>query len=168
MDAVAAIIAFARAHDVKLTLVIAPHHVDALELYWRAGLWPRVEQLKTELAALAGTQDGAVTLWDFLDYSAFNTEPVPWAGDRRTPTSWYWEPTQFKKQLGEVMIQRMFGSDAPPFGIMLTPDNVAGRNARIRARRRAVVCERRSPVLTTLEAPAGDGCAQAEAPHHPT
>ena len=46
MDAVAAIIAFARAHDVKLTLVVAPHHVDALELYWRAGLWPRVEQLK--------------------------------------------------------------------------------------------------------------------------
>jgi hypothetical protein len=161
MDAVAAIIAFARDHDVKLTLAIAPHHVDALELYWRAGLWPRVEQLKTELTALAAAQGGAVTLWDFLDYSSFTTEPVPRAGDRRTPTSWFWEPTHFKKQLGEVMIERMFGGEAPAFGVMLTQANVSARNADIRVHRQSFVCEHKGPVLTALETRIADGCARA-------
>jgi hypothetical protein len=167
MDAVTAIVAFARAHDVKLTLVIAPHHVDALELYWRAGLWPRVEQLKAELTTLVAAQAGTVTLWDFLDYSSFNTEPVPAAGDRRTPTSWFWEPTHFKKQLGEVMIQRMFGTDAPMFGMALTSANLTERNAEVRAERRALVCQRRSVVLTAFETPAGDRCVQTEKPHGP-
>jgi hypothetical protein len=168
IDAVAAIIAFARAHDVKLTLVIGPHHVDAVELYWRAGLWPRVEQLKRELTTLVAAQAGAVTLWDFLDYSSFNTEPIPEAGDRRTPTSWFWEPTHFKKQLGEVMIQRMFGTDAPSFGTELTLNNLAAHNASIRADRYTLVCKRRSVVLTALDSPANDGCAPAEHPHGPT
>jgi hypothetical protein len=171
MDVVAVIIAFARVHGIKLTLVIAPHHVDALELYWRAGLWPRVEQLKRELTTLAAAQGegpgAAVTLWDFLDYSSFNTEPVPEAGDRRTPTSWFWEPTHFKKQLGEVMIQRMFGGDAPLFGTVLTPNNLAEHNARVRADRQALVCERKGVVLTALESPPGDGCAQTKVAHGP-
>jgi hypothetical protein len=168
MDAVAAIIAFARAHDIKLTLVIAPHHVDAVELYWRAGLWPRVEQLKAELTTLVAAQGGAVSLWDFLDYSPFNTEPIPPAGDRRTPTSWFWEPTHFKKQLGEVMIQRMFGSDAPLFGVELTPGSLADRNARIRADREMLVCERKSVALVGLETPGEDGCGLGQRPRGPT
>ncbi len=167
LDAVAAIIAFARTHDVKLTLVIAPHHVDALELDWRAGLWPRVEQLKTELTALTSAGDAAVTVWDFLDYSTFNTEAVPPAGDRRTPMSWFWEPTQFKKQLGDVMIQRMFGSDAPVFGAVLTPDTVAVRNENIRTQRQTFVCEQLHPVLTALENATGDGCVRTVTPHRP-
>jgi hypothetical protein len=166
MDAVAAIIAFARAHNLKLTLVIAPHHVDAMELYWRAGLWPRVEQLKGELTSLVAAQEGTVTLWDFLDYSSFNTEPIPQAGDRRTPTSWFWESTHFKKQLGEVMIQRMFGSDAPVFGTELTPGNLAAENARIRADRHTLVCERQS--MAAPATPAGDPCSLAKNPHGPT
>lgn len=167
MDAVAAIVAFTRSRDVKLTLVIAPHHADALEFYWRAGLWPRVEQLKTELTALVAAQGGAVTLWDFLDYSSFNTEPVPRAGDHRTPTSWYWESTHFKKQLGEVMIQRMFGSDAPAFGAILTPDNLVARNAEIRVQRQSVVCEQKGRLLTAIESPPADRCVPGET-HRPT
>ncbi len=50
LDQVVAIAEFARAHDVKLTLAIVPHHIDGLEIYWRIGLWPRVEQLKVELS----------------------------------------------------------------------------------------------------------------------
>jgi hypothetical protein len=171
IDAVAAIVAYARVHDLKLTLVIAPHHIDALEVYWRAGLWPRVEQLKAELTALAAqggaAQGGGVTLWDFLDYSPFNTEPVPISGDRRTPTSWFWEPTHFKQQLGEVMIQRMFGTGAPPFGARLTPNTLAERNARIRADRQSLVCRERL-VLTAFEGPTDDACAGPERPRGPT
>jgi len=170
LDIIAALIAYAGAHDVKLTLVLAPHHADALEIYWRAGLWPRVEQLKTELATMAAASD--VTLWDFMDYSSFTTEGVPAAGDRRRPTSWFWESTHYKKQLGEFMIEQMFGGKPPLFGTILTPDNVAARNAEVRAQRQSVVCDGTGErLLTAITHPIADGCtpiARTLAEHGPT
>jgi hypothetical protein len=163
LDIIASIIAYARSHDVRLTLVISPHHADAMEIYWRLGLWPRLEQLKTELAAMAATKDGTVTLWDFMDYSSFTTEGVPAVGDRQRPTCWFWEPTHYKKQLGEVMIGRMLGADASVFGTILTPENVAARNNEVREQRQSVVCEGTGePLLTALTRTLDNHCAQAE------
>jgi hypothetical protein len=160
LDLIRSMIVLARAHDVALTFVITPHHADALEIYWRIGLWPRVEQLKAELAAVVAEQGGGVALWDFMDYSAFSTEPIPVAGDRRTQTRWFWEPTHFKKQLGAVMIRNMFGQDAPGFGTRLTPQDVGSRNALIRSQRQARVCEKSGArLLTALARPLPDGCA---------
>ena len=160
VDTVRAIVALTRANHVKLTLVITPHHADALEIYWRMGLWPRIEQLKTELAAVAAEAGGDVPLWDFLNYDPFNTEGVPAAGDRHTPTVWYWEPSHFKKKLGAILIQRMFGRDAPRYGALLTVDNVDAVNRRIRERRRERVCGHDGPdLLTGLAVKLPDGCA---------
>lgn len=159
LDIIANLIAFAHAHDVRLALAITPRHADALEIYWRFGLWPRVEQFKAQLAAMAAAGD--VTLWDFMDYSTFTTEGVPASGDRRRPTSWFWESTHYKKQLGEVMIERMFGANAPRFGAKLTPDTVAGRNAEVRTQRQSVVCDGTGErPLSTLARPIPDGCNQ--------
>ncbi len=164
IDQVAAMAELAQAHNVKLTFALVPHHIDALEIYWRIGLWPRVEQLKVELAALAATHN--VVLWDFMDYSAFNTEPVPDAGDRRTATKWFWEPSHFKKPLGAIMIGNMFGQDVPAFGARLTPETVAARNAEVRAQRQERVClDTGGGLLTSLAAPMPDGCALASAAH---
>ena len=158
---VRAMIVLARRNDVGLTLVLTPHHGDALDIYWRDGMWPRLEQLKVELTGLVAEMGGAVSLWDFMDYSAFNVEPVPRAGDRRSATKWFWEPTHFKKALGALMIQRMFGQDAPLFGARLTPDNVAARNAEVAAQRQRLVCEHAGPaLLTALVKPIDDGCRQ--------
>ncbi|HEX3575354.1 MAG TPA: hypothetical protein VHU42_12205 [Rhodopila sp.] len=182
LDIIRGIIALARAHNVALTLAIAPHHGDALEIYWRMGLWPRLEQLKVELATIVAKQGGDVALWDFMDYSDFNTEPIPAAGDRRTKTNWFWEPTHFKKQLGAIMVQNMFGhvmpgtaqpgtpqSGVPLFGVRLTPENVADRNAQVRAQREARVCGRKdSPLLTSLSTPLPDGCDNPQEPRGPT
>ncbi|WP_428485654.1 hypothetical protein [Rhodopila sp.] len=154
--------ALAQTHDVKLTLVITPHHADALELYWRNGLWPRVEQLKTELAALAASKGRNVVLWDFMDYSRFSTEAVPPQGDRRTPMRWFWEPTHFKKQLGRIMIGRVIGAGAPDFGAVLTPETVAARNDAVRAQRQALVCGGDAAFLTSLDKPINNGCARVE------
>jgi hypothetical protein len=168
LDTVRAIIALAKAHDVTVTLAIAPHHADALELYWRNGLWPRMEQLKAELTDVAAEQ--YVALWDFMDYSKFTTEPVPAAGDRRTQTRWFWEPTHFKKQLGAIMIQRMFGQGPPEYGARLTPETITARNAEVRAQRQVRVCvDTGSKLLTTLTTPPPpDGCALASASRGPT
>jgi hypothetical protein len=137
LDVVASIIDLAHAHDVRLTLLITSHHVDTLEIYRRAGLWPRVEQFKVELAELVGAKDHGVTLWDFLDYSVYSTEPVPPAGDRHTQTQWFWEPTHFKKALGHIMIDRIAGASSPDFGVVLTPENVRARNLQVRRQRLA-------------------------------
>jgi hypothetical protein len=163
MDLVARMIAFSRDHGIKLTMVLSPSHADALELYWRAGLWPRVEQFKTQLAATVAKEGrGAVPLWDFTEYSAWTTEPVPASGDRHTGTQWFWEPTHFKKTLGELMIRRIFDDDPTPFGLALTPENVAARNAAVRQQRMAVVCRSGRKMLTSMPNPPQDGCSDAE------
>ena len=159
LDVIRKIIALAHQHGVKLTLVITPHHADALEVYWRVGLWPRVEQLKAELAGITAEGGDEVALWDFMDYSAFTTETVPAAGDRRTQTQWFWEPTHFKKRLGAIVIGNMFGQGAPPFGFKLTPATVAARNSAVRAQRGAVVCVAGVRLLTSVTVPVPDDCA---------
>jgi hypothetical protein len=169
LDIIRKIITLARAHDVKLTFVITPHHADALELYWRQGLWPRVEQLKVELAGVVGEQGGDVALWDFMDYSPFSTEAIPALGDRHTPTQWFWEPTHFKKQLGAIMIGNMSGQGGPAFGAKLTPETVVARNAQVRAQRQERVCvDTGAKLLTSLTTPIPDGCAVASAARGPT
>jgi hypothetical protein len=158
LEIVSAMIALAQAHDVKLTLVITPHHADALELYWRTGLWPRVEQLKTELADVVASRGRGVVLWDFMDYAAFGTETVPRQADRHTALKWFWEPTHFKKQLGHIMIEEIVAAEAPQFGAMLTPQTVAARNQAVRAQRRAAVCGGAAVLLTALAERIDDGC----------
>ena len=162
LDNVAAMLAFAQAHDVKLTLVIKPDHADALEIFRRAGLWPRVEQFKAELAALAARQGSGTVLWDFMDYSAFTTEQVPPAGDRHTATRWFWEPSHFKKALGRIMLGRILGDDAPAFGVVLTPDNVAERNAAVRAQRQAYLCGNNAGLAAEADKRSADGCVAVE------
>jgi hypothetical protein len=104
-----------------------------------------------------------------MDYSPFSTEPVPAAGDRRTTTRWFWETSHFKKQLGEIMIQTMFGQGAPEFGARLTPETVTARNAEVRSQRQARVCDtKNAPLLTSLATPIPDGCTDAPTPHGPT
>nr|WP_294557530.1 hypothetical protein [uncultured Rhodopila sp.] len=159
LDIVARIIALAADRDVKLTLFLVPHHAGVLELYWRSGLWPRIEQLKTELADLVASQGKGVVLWDFLEYGSFTAEPVPDAADRRSATQWFWEPNHFKKQLGGIMIKRMLGEDAPEFGVVLTPGSVAARNRDVRAQRQAAMCAR-AGVPKIPDLPLTDACEE--------
>ena len=133
-----------------------------MELYWRAGLWPRIEELKEQLTDMVARKDHGVVLWDFMDYSSYSTEPVPPAGDRHTPTKWFWEGAHFKKSLGHLIIARINGAPSPDFGTTLTPDTVAARNAEVRAQRDAAVCQNGKDFLMTSEAVvADDGCDRA-------
>jgi hypothetical protein len=135
LNDVVKIIAFCRAHGIDLTLAIPPTHADALEIYWAAGLWPRLEQWKAEVASLVQKEGGGkIPLWDFDGYDSYATEAVPPPDDRRSATKWFWEPSHFKKDLGALMLQRMFGTGSQ-FGVRLTQEDVAIRNAAVRAQR---------------------------------
>jgi hypothetical protein len=110
LDGVARIVAFCRAHGVALTIVIPPVHARALAQWRKAGLWSRFQDWKIQLADIA---HGAATLWDFSAEGAWTTEtPVSGQGLR-----WFWESLHFKKDLGDLMMRRIFDGDSPGFGV---------------------------------------------------
>ncbi len=129
LDALADMIALCRRNNITLDLAIAPFHADYLEALDQAGLWPRYEQAKQELTRLVAAEGGdSVRLWDFLGYDAYSTEPVPGASDRGGSTNWFWEPSHFKRVLGEKILATIY-RDAAGYGVRLTPDTIGVRLA---------------------------------------
>jgi hypothetical protein len=140
MNIIREMVRFCRANDITLTLVLASSHADALEIYRRAGLWPRIEQIKIELAAIvAEANSDTITAWDFLEYAPYTTEHLPPPGDRVTNLRWFWEPVHFKRALGEIMLRRIFLGTPADFGVPLTAATVDARNQAVREQQRAFI-----------------------------
>lgn len=145
------IVAFCREHDIALTLILGSAHIDQMEIYRRAGLWPRIEQMKSDLAAIvADAHSDTITAWDFVEYSPYTTETVPPAGDRKTRMRWFWEPVHFQRALGDAMVSRAFSGTPPDFGAKLTAASVDARNREVRAQQAAftdwhLACEAKRP-----------------------
>ncbi len=137
MNLVQEVIRFCHEHDISLTLILASSHADALEIYRRNGLWPRIEQIKVDLANLvAEANDPSLTAWDFVEYAPWTTEALPPPNDRTTPIKWFWEPVHFKRALGEVMLRRVFLGTPAEFGAKLTAATVEARNQFVREQQR--------------------------------
>ena len=114
-----------------LQLVIYPYHLLLLLQYEAAGLWPLFEQWKEDVAAIvdeARRQGAQVALWDFSCPSALTAEAVPSDGDRKSTMRWYWEAGHFKKELGDLVLERVLerkgAVELEAFGVQLTSDNV--------------------------------------------
>ena len=133
--ALSSILQTAGQKHIDLRLVIYPYHVVLMSQLKEAGLWDLFEQWKADVAILAaearksGTQ---VSVWDFGCPDRYTAERVPADDDRSTTMRWYWEAGHFKKELGDVVLQTVFGSvqanRTDGFGLELTPANVADRN----------------------------------------
>lgn len=122
---VMAILDAARARGIPVRVVIYPYHAHLLEILRITGLWTLFEEWKRELAHRVATRGrGDVMLWDFSGYHPYAREPVPGPGDKKTRLQWYWEAGHFKKELGHLMLERMFGAGDPRFGVVLTAGNV--------------------------------------------
>ena len=122
LDLVAEMIGLCRAHGAALDLVIGPVHADYLDIIGRAGLWPRYEAAKARLAILVDSAGDAVRLWDFEGYDGYSGEAVPASGGTR----WFWEPTHFKKVLGEQILAAIYQNNTG-YGVRLTAASLAGR-----------------------------------------
>lgn len=101
-----------RAH-VDLRLAILPAHAHLNEALRESGLWERFEEWKRTLvrineeeAALA--HEPEFPLWDFNDFDPLTQEPVPEAGDASTRMRWFWEAPHFKRELGDLVLNRIF------------------------------------------------------------
>lgn len=135
-DMLRRIVQFAREHDIDLRLLISPPHARQLETIALAGLWPAWEQWKREIVAVL-SEDAAAhrdrqpfPLWDFSGYNSVTTEPVPELGDVGTEMAGYWDSSHYKKEIGDLMLDRVLGAAeqrvAAPrdFGVLLTQENL--------------------------------------------
>ena len=138
------IIALCRKQGAELSIVIYPYHTHLLEIFQDADLWPLFEEWKRALVRIAAEADqgrdvSSVQLWDFSGYNEISAEQVPAPADRKTATRWYWEAGHFKKELGDVMLARMFAapdiSTDAGIGVKLTLENVEQQIERIRQQR---------------------------------
>ncbi len=146
-DTLRALLARCRKANVGLHLIVYPYHAHTLELFRAAGLWNafedwkrRVVQLADEEAVTSGSAQ-PFSLWDFSGYNPFTIEEVPVPGDLHSEMRWYWEAGHFKKELGDVVLDKVLGyldsrrGVQNDFGILLTAKNVEAHLSHIRLER---------------------------------
>lgn len=125
----------ASARGIKIDLVILPTHVIFFQRLILAGKWDLYAQWLTELTKIVDRQNqqfpnDPAALWDFSEYSRFTTEPYPRGGQTHTDMRWYWDPGHFKKELGDLVLDRLTNSPAPAgedisnFGVRLDRQNL--------------------------------------------
>jgi hypothetical protein len=147
----------ARRSRARVHLVIYPYHAHILELFDLAGLWGPFEDWKRELVRLVeseGRQSGStISLWDFSGYNAFTSEAVPEVGDTHNIMQWYWEAGHFKKELGDIVLDRILDqmsqtqSGAERFGMLLSRQDIESHLRSIRLARTEYRRERQSEVV---------------------
>jgi hypothetical protein len=134
----------ARRDHIDLRLFISPTHAVQCEVLRVAGLWTEFEQWKQQLVAML-EQDATrhpgepvIPLWDFSGYNSITTEPIPVPGDNRARMKWYWESSHYRKELGDLVLDRVLGYRATgrvvpeDFGILLTRESLAQHLSDIR------------------------------------
>ena len=133
----------AYAEGTDLRLFITPLHaavhlaLNALGLEERYAFWLKeLVRINEEEAATAARPP--FPLWDFSTANAITTEPIPEADDR-TPMRWFWEVSHYRKQTGDLILDRLFGVNDPArpvpadFGVRLTAANIDAHLARSKA-----------------------------------
>lgn len=112
------------------------------------GLWPKFEQWKRELIKILAEDSAAhpnerpFPLWDFSGYNTYTIEDVPPPGDTRAKMQWYWESSHYKKELGDKVLDKIFGIDRnlpSDFGRQINADNIEQHLAWIRAQQQEYI-----------------------------
>lgn len=171
LDDLRQVIRLCRDHGVRLHLVIYPYHAHLLEIFRVTGHWPAFEAWKQAVLHIAYEEPVAsgfppVPLWDFSQFDAYTEEAVPPKGDRKATMKWYWEAGHFKRELGDLVLDRVLSVPGAPeeFGVLLIPANIAIQLARVRKGEREYR-SRHTAEINELEASAMRWRAQGEAVH---
>jgi hypothetical protein len=137
-----------RAEGIALHVFIPPGHARDLEALRVLGLYPLFEQWKRDLVNVLAADAAQhpdtkpFQLWDFTGYSTLTTEDIPLAAEKGKPMRWYWESSHFKKELGDLVLDRLFSYHDPDhvvpedFGVILTPENLEAHLTLVRAQQK--------------------------------
>jgi len=138
--------------DIRLVVLISPVHVIKLEVLYQFGLWDEFEYWKRELTRIVADarrkdRGGYVELWDFTGYNSITTEPFPAKGDDQTRMRWYWEGSHYRKEAGDLVLDRVLNYTAENrtvpawFGVKLSPDMIDDHLDEIRRQRNIFASE---------------------------
>jgi hypothetical protein len=138
-------------HQTRVIVVMLPVHALDLEMIrCQVGGSAPLEKWKRDLVSTMTAfrqeqpQAPAIPLWDFSGYSGYTADPVPPKGDPHAMT-WYWEPSHFRKELGDLLIARILNQPAPnnhdisTFGVQIDQSNIQSHLSQLRADREIFV-----------------------------
>jgi len=93
----------------EVDIFIAPFHRWYQDLLLRRELLPAYRQWREEVTDLVRRQsrDQAVRLWYFDQDSVYVDETVPAAGARTPTLRGFWEPSHYRSELGDLMVDTM-------------------------------------------------------------
>lgn len=145
------ILKIARQNGTDLRLFISPIHARLLDVIRVGNSWDKYERWQRTLVAIL-EQDAIESpgkppfvLWDFSGYNSITTETVPALGDRDARMQWYWEGSHYKKELGKLVLDRVFdyhqgGRGTPAdFGVVVSASNIDAHLAAKRVAQRRYI-----------------------------
>lgn len=134
-------------NNIKLYLFISPVHARQIELMRVSGIFPVFEQWKRDLVNILAEEKlnpqnsgNSLVLWDFSGYNSITSEAIPAANDR-TQMKWYLESSHYKKELGDMVLDRVLNYPKTPkhfsqdFGIIINSNNIESHLQTIRNER---------------------------------
>jgi len=135
----------AYAEGTDLRLFITPLHaavhlaLNALGLEGRYAFWLK-ELVRINEAEATKAGRPPFPLWDFSTANSVTTEPIPKADDR-TPMHWYWEVSHYRRETGDLILDRVLGDGASApartlptdFGVRLIAANIDAHLAQAKA-----------------------------------
>jgi hypothetical protein len=126
---------YAYSNNIDLHMFISPLHVTYWESLRITGFWPIFEKWKRELVRIneetaKETGKTLFSIWDFSGCSSISIEIIPPLGDAETQMKWYWEVSHYKKELGDLVLDRVLNYKDPvrkipkDFGVLIDSKNI--------------------------------------------
>jgi len=140
----------ARADGVNVVMYINPYHAEYLAMIELSGLWNLFEDWKKRLFETAKLE--ATPLWDFTNFDRFSTEDVGGITKKGESLSWFWEPSHYRKELGDLILANIWRDHCPQaypvekYGTRIDAANFAYHLARIRVRKEQYMTVHKSVV----------------------
>jgi hypothetical protein len=110
-DLLSAFLEILAVEGVEVVVLTNPFHESFWDLLRAHGLFEAYAQWLAEIERLIRAAPGRVTLWDFSEDSEFIHEPVPALGIKAPAREWFWEPSHYRKSLGDKMLESMLATE---------------------------------------------------------
>lgn len=104
-------LAIAANERVEVVILTSPFHEWFWDFLREQELLEEHANWLAEIVKRVRMAPGKVTMWNFSDDSEFIHEPVPPPGVKASPLEWFWEPSHYRKTLGEKMLNSMLAPE---------------------------------------------------------
>jgi tetratricopeptide (TPR) repeat protein len=135
MDTFRDMVRLARQSGVDVRFFLEPQHARLMLALQDAGLWPQFEDWKRDVVKVLADEakesgEPQFPLWDFSGFNSITVEHLPNAEDKTTRLHWFWEGSHYRKEAGDLILDRVLDYhapdrvDPPDFGVKLSLENI--------------------------------------------